>query len=387
MVHNVPILGQSDPRWARQRLGTVDATTLSSHGCLVSCIAMANHYWTGQVTYPNMVNDLFTRSGGYAQGNLVVWGKLPQLLPVFRAGDADHTPTVPANLTKLKAHLDGGGLAILEVRLRGLADLMHFVLAVGYNGNDIIVNDPASGARVGFSSRRFGTGDSAKDIIVTRYYTSAATPGRGAGPAPATQGAKEEVTQAEHNAIVRNILHGPRGADGNDYFDYWKSRTAQLSTENGALKGQLEALRQANEALAAEVDRMGDQLESHWQHSFVAEPRERRAKAEGFAIDYAGEHEPQPVTVGMIIPQGGTFVFQGKTKVRTSNSVANGTWYGVDEELLEDIEPITGDNLLDLRPRPELGRDEKVHLAAANLFGLIKRTEVVLSQLIKRKNA
>ena len=57
----VPIFSQRDPRWARQRLGTVDGTSIGSHGCLITSIAMMddafdpNNPWT-----PARVDDEFT---------------------------------------------------------------------------------------------------------------------------------------------------------------------------------------------------------------------------------------------------------------------------------------------------------------------------------------
>src|SRR3990167_2077336 len=67
-------LNQRDPRWARQQLGTSN-TTIGSHGCTITCIAMLVD------TTPDVVNRELKRVGGFAQGNLVIWSKIPVAFP------------------------------------------------------------------------------------------------------------------------------------------------------------------------------------------------------------------------------------------------------------------------------------------------------------------
>ena len=67
-------LNQRDPRWARQQLGTSN-TTIGSHGCTITCIAML----VG--TTPDVVNKELKRVGAFANGNLVIWSKVPIAFP------------------------------------------------------------------------------------------------------------------------------------------------------------------------------------------------------------------------------------------------------------------------------------------------------------------
>ncbi len=62
-------LSQRDPRWKDIKLGT-GATTISSHGCLITCLAMLAG------TTPDVVNEELKRVGGYQNGNLVIWSAL-----------------------------------------------------------------------------------------------------------------------------------------------------------------------------------------------------------------------------------------------------------------------------------------------------------------------
>ena len=67
-------LSQRDLRWSRQQLGTSN-TTIGSHGCTITCIAML----VG--TTPDVVNKELKRIGGFANGNLVIWSKVPTAFP------------------------------------------------------------------------------------------------------------------------------------------------------------------------------------------------------------------------------------------------------------------------------------------------------------------
>src|SRR5688572_22950625 len=102
--HPVPVWSQRDPRWAKQRLGTVNTTTIGSHGCAITSIAMMDaafdpaNPWT-----PNAVDDLFTKKGGYARGNLVIWDAIIRLLPNCSAQGNVNCETVPAPVAELKA--------------------------------------------------------------------------------------------------------------------------------------------------------------------------------------------------------------------------------------------------------------------------------------------
>lgn len=67
-------LNQRDNRWSRIQLGSSN-TTIGSHGCTITCIAML----VG--TTPDVVNRELKRVGGFALGNLVIWSKVPQAFP------------------------------------------------------------------------------------------------------------------------------------------------------------------------------------------------------------------------------------------------------------------------------------------------------------------
>lgn len=204
----IPVWSQRDPRWAKQQLGTVRGTTLGGYGCLITSIAMVDAAFDPKNPWnPSQVNNWFTQKGGYTNGNgsarspkigcnLVVYGMITKLLPNSVWQGMHQTFSVPADVKKIKKHIDAGGLCILQVGFGGVQSKMHFVLAVGYNGDDIIFHDPWYGDKASFKSKRYGSGSSAKDILVTHFFKDA-TPAKPApkpvAPAPATKPAPKPV--------------------------------------------------------------------------------------------------------------------------------------------------------------------------------------------------
>ncbi len=166
----VPNYKQGDPRWGSQLLGSSDVN-LRDYGCAITCVAMIDSKFDPANPWnPGQVDEWFTNHNGYVQENLVAWDRINGLLPNTLWQGADWTPNTPAPIEKLKRHLDSGGLAILEVRFGGNPNLMHFVVAVGYNGDDIIYNDPYVGDTAAFSNGRFGSGLAYADILSTHYF-------------------------------------------------------------------------------------------------------------------------------------------------------------------------------------------------------------------------
>lgn len=101
------ILGQRDPKWGDIKLGTSN-TFIKDYGCTITCIAMI----VG--TTPNIVNDRMKAVGGFANGNLVIWDKIPQAFPgvnvkrVWSYDNADVLANVPNVLVEVPGKYIGG---------------------------------------------------------------------------------------------------------------------------------------------------------------------------------------------------------------------------------------------------------------------------------------
>lgn len=382
---NVPQLWQHDPRWKNQRLGTKDGTTLGSHGCTITCITMMNQAFNpGDGRMPNNIDDIFTNQQGYvginAAGrivgrspqpgcNLLDWGKVQQLLAncgyVARGNYPDGTP---ADIARLRSHLDGGGLAVLQVYWGGNKNLMHFVLAVDHDGDDIIVNDPEKGDRVKFSSKRFGTGRSRDDIYVAHFFADAipntpppASPPAPAVPAPSNEPGRgagsvetpkeEEVTQAQHDSAM---------AEMKALFE------GKINELNQAHEAELAKAKDLLTTQASTITRLTDELSKYvpeyvatWQDGPVCDVLSKQAL---ILVDFADKEEPlefPPNTIFTV--QGQPFTVAGKKYWRTKNSVTGGYYYGVPAdpavtEAYNGPAPVT----------PPLNASQQLHAMAAD---------------------
>jgi ABC-type bacteriocin/lantibiotic exporter with double-glycine peptidase domain len=117
---------QCDPQWANDQLGT-SSNTICSAGCLMSSAAMALS-GTGHSYTPKTLNQWLKSNGGYVSGDLFVWASINKLGLTFKGFISND---------KIKTNLDAGNVVILNVHNGG-----HWVLAYGYNGDNINVNDP-----------------------------------------------------------------------------------------------------------------------------------------------------------------------------------------------------------------------------------------------------
>ena len=71
---------QRDPKWANNKLGTSNHT-IGQSGCVITsiCNLLLKH---GYEITPDEANERIKNAGGYANGNLIIWSKLKDALPV-----------------------------------------------------------------------------------------------------------------------------------------------------------------------------------------------------------------------------------------------------------------------------------------------------------------
>lgn len=125
------IYSQRDPRWANKKLGT-SPVTIGGYGCLITDLGMFYD------KTPDVVNDILTRGGGYANQNLVSWVKACQLLGgkfIWRGYVYDNN----AALWAIRKY----GAIVIEVDFDGTqrTDDRHWVLFKGRQR----MNDPWTG--------------------------------------------------------------------------------------------------------------------------------------------------------------------------------------------------------------------------------------------------
>lgn len=126
LTRTYPMYKQCDNAWRNEQLGT-SSNTICSAGCLMSSAAMALA-GTGHSFNPSTLNAWLKGHGGYVSGDLFVWGSINPLGLTWEGKVSN---------SQIKAKLDQGRVVICNVHNGG-----HWVLAYGYNGDNILVNDP-----------------------------------------------------------------------------------------------------------------------------------------------------------------------------------------------------------------------------------------------------
>ena len=144
-------LWQKDPRWKAVKLG-YSTLTLGSDGCLVTCFAMAFGLT------PAEFNTRMQAVGGFT-GAKVYWQMVKVAYP-----DSEYLKYIecyykPAPLNEIDKLLDQRVPVMVHVTRNGY---MHWVLIIGKNGDDYIINDPIDGVRCSFRERY---GDPARWIL------------------------------------------------------------------------------------------------------------------------------------------------------------------------------------------------------------------------------
>jgi len=145
-VIDVPLMSQKDPRWSGMRLGTpASSSTIGGYGCLLTCEAAACTYF-GHPTTPPLLNAAMVRVNGYYRANLWKWWSLLDVYPDLYIREYINCDNIPAPLNVIDNLLaDGVPVTLMVDYYPGGSVQMHFVLAVGKQGDDYVIMDPING--------------------------------------------------------------------------------------------------------------------------------------------------------------------------------------------------------------------------------------------------
>ncbi|QLG69749.1 MAG: hypothetical protein CH104c_0518 [Candidatus Woesebacteria bacterium] len=138
---------QNDPRWKNSPLGTKG--TIGQYGCLMCDGTMVVNYYGFRET-PLTMNEKLTQNGGYDKGNLLIWSAIPRLFAGLKYSGkwSNDNPLTQAQMDQIRSAIDKGYPVFLQIdtipSTSGLDE--HWILAIGYDGDDFIVQDPWDGA-------------------------------------------------------------------------------------------------------------------------------------------------------------------------------------------------------------------------------------------------
>lgn len=196
MILNITPLSQRDPRWKDQRLGMKNGTTIGSDGCVITSASMLYTYY-GKPTTPDQLDNFLTDNGLYYDGdnngpmndNLWMPWNASRWLSGVKFDKSIECPKTDAPIAEIKSYLDSGKPVFVWVLNNGV---WHCTLAVGYEGDEIIVNDPWTGDTVHMSK----WGKSVEKILEVDFYS---------GPVASHSDSALQACLTQHTALVTEI--------------------------------------------------------------------------------------------------------------------------------------------------------------------------------------
>lgn len=173
------LYSQRDPRWASQRLGTVDSSTIGQYGCILVCQAMKAGYYGHEIA-PDALDDIFTNKEIYYNNqnthtppaDLLADDGITKVfsdIVVTKTYDYSSSPADMALLQQLSS--DDTTTVTIEVDFDhdptdGIQT--HFVELHSYDGNALKIYDPWYGTDDDFSLH-YGT-NPAQTILKYAVY-------------------------------------------------------------------------------------------------------------------------------------------------------------------------------------------------------------------------
>jgi len=136
VVIPVPVFTQDDPHWTLELLGPT-FETVGQAGCAVTSAAMVLSAY-GVDTDPDRLNQYLTTHGGYTEDGWVYWEKAAAVAP---GGQVEKAYEDLPSYTLIDQNLMAGNPVIVRLTLPN--GTTHFVVVVGKNGWDYLVQDPA----------------------------------------------------------------------------------------------------------------------------------------------------------------------------------------------------------------------------------------------------
>lgn len=222
-------LSQRDPKWSNIPLGTSKTTTIGSHGCTITSLAMLLG------TTPDVVNKKLLSVNGYAQTNLIIWTKIPEAFP----GTSFVTRAYTYNNNQVKATIEKNGGCLVEVDAARIGAPTHWVLYIG-NGQMI---DPWTGVQK-----------------ATSYYPPK---GYAVINVPSTQGSMSEELQAclkQHTQLVTELEAEKRKTSS--LIEETKQKDAEIERLRGEKAEQASIAKTTKEEMAQFMEALATKLTS-----------------------------------------------------------------------------------------------------------------------------
>jgi PKD repeat protein len=231
LVLNAGLISQGDARWAGDAYAN-SAFTIQEKGCALTCLAMALNY-AGVATDPEALNTLMNKDGDFV-GTAVNWDAATR----DASGDTlEFHAFRTSDIQFLNQTLAKGYPVIVGVNLNDNGEPGHFVLVVGVQNGEYLINDPghADATTLSYYNNDFESrgyvADPAGDVSGLDFSAGNAAEvlvvdplGRRSGYDPASGVVLEEIPQSVHfvDTIEANDLTGAPGTDAAHLVDIYQ---------------------------------------------------------------------------------------------------------------------------------------------------------------------
>jgi hypothetical protein len=156
VLANTPIYLQTAPRWKEVRLGGSNEA-FSATGCVVCCVSMALAHH-GIIIPPDELNARLALKSGFTERGWLRWRAVEEL-----TGNAITIDTPYPSHQEIDDALKAGNPVIVRVMIG--AAIPHWVLVVGKQGTEYLMNDPLGEGIIAEPLRRFRSQISAVRVI------------------------------------------------------------------------------------------------------------------------------------------------------------------------------------------------------------------------------
>ncbi len=311
MKLNISPLSQRDPRWKDQRLGMKNGTTIGSDGCVITCHSM-NMTYHGKPTLPNELDDYLTDKGLYYQGNLWVPARANQVWSEYKHVKTIYCEKDPAPIHEIKSAIDRSQPPTLWLINGGVR---HNVLAVGYEGDQIIVNDPWMGDTIKIENR---WGDSKAVILSVDFYE---------GPMPNTDTMVQVPAKDFEGMVFKSTQHDkttktygfedPRTTTAEQIdekiqksINAYKGQVSQAQADTAQAKRELAVSAQEVKNREEQVSRLKEQLTKVQEdcEGLVKALQKRVEEAEKVASDLRAQAVRKQEEIDAVYKQKGAVV-------------------------------------------------------------------------------
>ena len=133
------LIWQNNPKYKNWKLAQ-GPKTIGRYGCALACMLGIFNIYCGSSLNLQEFNELMNSRNGFFD-SMVIWGKLTEMVNCLQKCSSNSFNDSPANLELLRFPC----VVRIDYNPKTREDDWHYVLAISYIGNDLLIVDPING--------------------------------------------------------------------------------------------------------------------------------------------------------------------------------------------------------------------------------------------------